>query len=265
MPAAARNSDTAATCVHHMRHPWALGRAERRKLTLGCAAANAATLLLRPETPAAAAAAGGGAGECNILTCCRSVCRLSMGDLGRALLACKGARPFLQQQRDRQQQLLLLQMKCFSAGYSTAAYTGSSSRLWFLSAPHRFAAAAQAAPSIRSSASGVSVSVSRALCTQRQAHALLQRQQQRQQLVQQQQAQQVRGISTKRRRYFKMRKFHKKKYKKKLMRAKKVPFVEVNRPKRTWKTLRQMQLIRKQFRRGIPGKGARMLRLKRQR
>lgn len=77
--------------------------------------------------------------------------------------------------------------------------------------------------------------------------------------------QQVRGISTKRRRYFKMRKFHKKKYKKKLLRSNKVPFVEINRPKRTWKTLKEIQRIRKQFRRGIPGKGARMLRLKRQR
>ncbi|OEH77296.1 hypothetical protein cyc_08328 [Cyclospora cayetanensis] len=77
--------------------------------------------------------------------------------------------------------------------------------------------------------------------------------------------QQVRLISTKRRRYFKMRKFHKKKYKKKLLRSKKVPFVDITKPRRTWKTLKEMQLTRKQFRRGIPGKGARMLRLKRQR
>lgn len=76
---------------------------------------------------------------------------------------------------------------------------------------------------------------------------------------------QVRFISTKRRRYFKMRKFHKKKYKKILMRSNKVPFVDIDKPKRTWKTLREIQLTRKTFRRGVPGKGARMLRLKRQR
>lgn len=76
---------------------------------------------------------------------------------------------------------------------------------------------------------------------------------------------QVRLISTKRRRYFKMRKFHKKKYKKRLMRSNKVPFVDIDKPKRTWKTLRETQRTRKTFRRGIPGKGARMLRLKRQR
>lgn len=81
----------------------------------------------------------------------------------------------------------------------------------------------------------------------------------------QQQVLQQRFISTKRRRYFKMRKFHKKKYKKRLLRSKKVPFVEINKPKRTWKTLHEMKLIRKEFRRGVPKKGARMLKLRRQR
>ncbi|KAL8438657.1 hypothetical protein ACSSS7_000030 [Eimeria intestinalis] len=94
------------------------------------------------------------------------------------------------------------------------------------------------------------------------AHQQQQQQQQQQQHLQQQQ---VRCISTKRRRYYKMRKFHKKKYKKRLMRSNKVPFVDVQKPRRTWKTLKEIQRRRKQFRRGKPGKGARMLKLKRQR
>nr|CEL71654.1 TPA: hypothetical protein BN1205_040235 [Toxoplasma gondii VEG] len=75
----------------------------------------------------------------------------------------------------------------------------------------------------------------------------------------------VRSISTCRRRYFKMRKFHKKKYKKKLMRLKKIPFVEMHKEKRTWKTYRETRLYRKQLRRGLPKKGARKLRLHRER
>ncbi|PFH31769.1 hypothetical protein BESB_022610 [Besnoitia besnoiti] len=75
----------------------------------------------------------------------------------------------------------------------------------------------------------------------------------------------ARTISTCRRRYFKMRKFHKKKYKKKLMRLKKIPFVEMHKEKRTWKTYRETRLYRKELRRGLPKKGARKLRLKRER
>lgn len=75
----------------------------------------------------------------------------------------------------------------------------------------------------------------------------------------------VRSISTCRRRYFKMRKFHKKKYKKKLMRLKKIPFVEMHKEKRTWKTYKETRLYRKQLRRGLPKKGARKLTLHRER
>lgn len=74
-----------------------------------------------------------------------------------------------------------------------------------------------------------------------------------------------RCISTRRRRYFKMRKFHKKKYKKKLMRIKKIPFVEMHKEKKTWKTYRETRMFYKEFRRGPPKKGARKLRLKRER
>ncbi|PHJ19357.1 hypothetical protein CSUI_006821 [Cystoisospora suis] len=75
----------------------------------------------------------------------------------------------------------------------------------------------------------------------------------------------ARSISTRRRRYFKMRKFHKKKYKKKLMRIKKIPFVEMHKEKKTWKTYRETRMFYKEFRRGPPKKGARKLRLKRER
>lgn len=236
--------------------------AARRKARLSCSSTDAGAFLLPFAVPTATKS-GATEGECITVTGSRLTCRACFGPCGRTPFTCTNGRAFLQQQHCRQQrQMLRLLQKTWECDYCyPAAAHSSSSRLWFVLAFTRHAASGLQARTIFSASSRLPVAMFGGSYEQAQSHRLQQRQQQTHQLH----AQQARSISTKRRRYFKMRKFHKKKYKKKLMRAKKVPFVEINRPKRTWKTLRQMQLVRKEFRRGIPGKGARMLRLKRQR
>ncbi|CDJ68184.1 hypothetical protein, conserved [Eimeria necatrix] len=184
----------------------------------------------------------------------------------------------LQQQQLEQQRQLVRTSTCFS--HLACSYSCSSSSILGWPALCRLAASkpiannANWAPEgLWEAAAGGSARKQRLLLLQprQQQPGVLQALQQRCFLLlqqprgTQQQLQQQRFISTKRRRYFKMRKFHKKKYKKRLLRSKKVPFVEINKPKRTWKTLHEMKLIRKEFRRGVPKKGARMLKLRRQR
>ncbi|GAW83551.1 hypothetical protein, conserved [Plasmodium gonderi] len=70
-------------------------------------------------------------------------------------------------------------------------------------------------------------------------------------------------ISTKRRRYFKIRKHQKKKYKKKRMGLSTIPWIPTKEKVRTYKLPRQSRLINKRFMRDK--KGGRRYRLKKQR
>ncbi|SBT82507.1 conserved Plasmodium protein, unknown function [Plasmodium ovale] len=70
-------------------------------------------------------------------------------------------------------------------------------------------------------------------------------------------------ISTKRRRYFKIRKHQKKKYKKKRMGLSTIPWIPTKEKVRTYKLPRQSKLINKRFMRDK--KGGRRYRLKKQR
>ncbi|KAI4834892.1 hypothetical protein MKS88_005571 [Plasmodium brasilianum] len=70
-------------------------------------------------------------------------------------------------------------------------------------------------------------------------------------------------ISTKRRRYFKIRKHQKKKYKKKRMGLSTIPWIPTKEKIRTYKLPRQSKLINKRFMRD--NKGGRRYRLKKQR
>ncbi|SPJ11375.1 conserved Plasmodium protein, unknown function [Plasmodium sp. DRC-Itaito] len=71
------------------------------------------------------------------------------------------------------------------------------------------------------------------------------------------------NISTKRRRYFKIRKHQKKKYKKKRMGLSTIPWIPTKEKIRTYKLPRQSKLINKRFMRD--NKGGRRYRLKKQR
>ncbi|CRG97738.1 conserved Plasmodium protein, unknown function [Plasmodium gallinaceum] len=71
------------------------------------------------------------------------------------------------------------------------------------------------------------------------------------------------NISTKRRRYFKIRKHQKKKYKKKRMGLSTIPWIPTKEKIRTYKLPRQSKLINKRFMRDK--KGGRRYRLKKQR
>ncbi|VWU50278.1 conserved protein, unknown function [Hepatocystis sp. ex Piliocolobus tephrosceles] len=71
------------------------------------------------------------------------------------------------------------------------------------------------------------------------------------------------SISTKRRRYYKIRKHQKKKYKKKRMGLSTIPWIPIKEKIRTYKLPKQSRLINKRFMRDK--KGGRRYRLKKQR